>query len=173
MGRPYFAMEYVPGLEITAHCDDRELNFRQRIELFLQVCDGVLHAHQKGVLHRDIKPSNLMVSQAAESAGTVKIIDFGLAKSLHGKLAAHTLHTSFGAFIGTPVYCSPEHISGSAAGVDTRSDIYSMGVVLYELLAGTTPITSKSLENLEPEKVREIVCKSKLPLNAGAIAKHL
>jgi eukaryotic-like serine/threonine-protein kinase len=161
-GRPYFAMEYVQGNDITTYCDARHLSLPARIKLFLQVCDGVLHAHQKGVLHRDIKPSNLMVGEATESAGTVKIIDFGLAKSLHGKLAAQTLHTSFGAFIGTPVYCSPEHISGSAAGVDTRSDIYSMGVVLYELLTGTTPISSESLENLEPEKIREIVCKSKL-----------
>ncbi len=102
-GRPFFAMEYVKGDDITRYCDAHNLNLPARIKLFLQVCDGVLHAHQKGVLHRDIKPSNLMVSGAAESAGTVKIIDFGLAKSLHGKLAAHTLHTSFGAFIGTPL----------------------------------------------------------------------
>ncbi len=162
-GRPFFAMEYVRGDEITHYCDTHCLNIPARISLFLQVCDGVLHAHQKGVLHRDIKPSNIMVSAAAESTGTVKIIDFGLAKSLHGKLAAHTLHTSFGAFIGTPVYSSPEHVSGAASGVDTRSDIYSMGVVLYELLAGVTPIASALLENLEPEKLRELVCKSKLP----------
>ena len=162
-GRPFFAMEYIAGDDINSYCDAHHLNLQARVKLFLQVCDGVLHAHQKGLLHRDIKPSNLMVSQAAESAGTVKVIDFGLAKSLHGKLATHTLHTSFGAFIGTPVYSSPEHVSGSAAGVDTRSDIYSMGVVLYELLAGMTPIAALSLENLEPEKVREIVCNSKLP----------
>jgi eukaryotic-like serine/threonine-protein kinase len=162
-GRPFFAMEYIAGDDITSYCDAHHLNLSARIKLFLQVCDGVLHAHQKGVLHRDIKPSNLMVSGAPDSAGTVKVIDFGLAKSLQGKLAAHTLHTSFGAFIGTPVYSSPEHISGSAGGVDTRSDVYSMGVVLYELLVGMTPIASESLENLEPEKVREIVSKSKLP----------
>ena len=92
-GRPFFAMEYVQGSDITTYCDAHHSNIHARIQLFLQVCDGVLHAHQKGVLHRDIKPSNLMVSTAAESTGTVKIIDFGLAKSLHGKLAAHTLHT--------------------------------------------------------------------------------
>ena len=162
-GRPFFAMEYIAGDDINSYCDAHHLNLPARIKLFLQVCDGVLHAHQKGVLHRDIKPSNLMVSGAPGNAGTVKVIDFGLAKSLHGKLAAHTLHTSFGAFIGTPIYSSPEHVLGAAAGVDTRSDIYSMGVVLYELLAGMTPIASESLENLEPEKVRELVCNSKLP----------
>lgn len=162
-GRPFFAMEYVAGVDITSYCDSRCLDIRARIQLFLQVCDGVWHAHQKGVLHRDLKPSNLMVSQTQETLGTVKVIDFGLAKSLHGKLAAQTLHTSFGAFVGTPVYCSPEHISGAALGVDTRSDIYALGVVLYELLAGNTPIPSASLEQLEPEKVRDLICRSSLP----------
>lgn len=162
-GRPFFAMEYIAGEDIKSYCDHHHLSIRARITLFLQVCDGVLHAHQKGVLHRDIKPSNLMVTSAPNSAGIVKVIDFGLAKSLHGKLASKTLHTSFGAFVGTPVYSSPEHVSGRATGVDTRGDIYSMGVVLYELLVGTTPITSESLQDLEPERVREIVCNSKLP----------
>lgn len=162
-GRPFFAMEYIAGDDIKRYCDDHHLKISERISLFLQVCDGVLHAHQKGVLHRDIKPSNLLVTAASNNAAMVKVIDFGLAKSLHGKLTAQTLHTSFGAFVGTPVYSSPEHVAGSAAGVDTRSDIYSMGVVLYELLVGMTPIASESLANLEPERVREIVCKSKLP----------
>jgi eukaryotic-like serine/threonine-protein kinase len=162
-GRPYFAMEYIAGVDIAKYCDAHHLTIQARIKLFLQVCDGVLHAHQKGVLHRDVKPNNLMVSSGPDHVGTVKVIDFGLAKSLHGKLASHTLHTHFGAFIGTPVYSSPEHVSGAATGVDTRSDIYSMGVVLYELLAGKTPIAQESLENLEPEKIRELVCKSKLP----------
>lgn len=162
-GRPFFAMEYIVGTDIGEYCDTHHLSLQARVKLFLQVCDGVLHAHQKGVLHRDIKPSNLMVSAAHDQAGVVKVIDFGLAKSLQGKLVAQTLHTSFGAFMGTPIYSSPEHVSGSATGVDTRSDIYSMGVVLYELLAGLTPIASESLENLEPEKVRELICKSVLP----------
>jgi serine/threonine protein kinase/tetratricopeptide (TPR) repeat protein len=162
-GRPFFAMEYIAGEDIKSHCDHHRLSIRARIELFLQVCDGVLHAHQKGVLHRDIKPSNLMVTSAPDASGIVKVIDFGLAKSLHGKLASQTLHTSFGAFVGTPVYSSPEHVSGRAAGVDTRSDIYSMGVVLYELLVGTTPIANESLQDLEPARVREIVCNSRLP----------
>ncbi len=162
-GRPYFAMEYIAGEDIKSYCDHHHLSIRARIRLFLQVCDGVLHAHQKGVLHRDIKPGNLMVTSAPNSAGIVKVIDFGLAKSLHGKLASQTLHTSFGAFVGTPVYCSPEHVSGRATGVDTRGDIYSMGVVLYELLVGSTPIASESLQDLEPERVREIVCNSRLP----------
>lgn len=162
-GRPFFAMEYVAGSDIDRYSDTHKLSLPERITLFLQVCDGVLHAHQKGVLHRDIKPSNLIVSTTAESLGQVKIIDFGLAKSLHGKLASQTLHTSFGAFMGTPVYSSPEQISGMSSSIDTRSDIYSLGVVLYELLAGMPPIASSVLENLEPEKVREIVCNSPLP----------
>lgn len=162
-GRPFFAMEYIAGEDIKSYCDHHHLSIPARVRLFLQVCDGVLHAHQKGVLHRDIKPGNLMVTATPTGSGVVKVIDFGLAKSLHGKLARQTLHTSFGAFVGTPVYSSPEHVSGRATGVDTRSDIYSMGVVLYELLVGTTPIASESLQDLEPERLREIVCNSRLP----------
>ncbi len=149
-GRPFFAMEFVPGLEITAHCDERELDFRQRIELFLQVCDGVLHAHQKGIIHRDLKPSNILIKSAQGQPATAKIIDFGVAKSLQRKLGRLTAHTQIGSFVGTPSYSSPEQIGGHSAAVDTRSDIYSLGVMLYELLAGVTPYSEDVLAAQSP-----------------------
>ena len=149
-GRPYFAMEYVPGAEITKHCDQRELDFRGRIELFLQVCDGVLHAHQKGIIHRDLKPSNILIKSAQGQPATAKIIDFGVAKSLQRKLGYLTAHTLLGSFVGTPTYSSPEQINSNSGDVDTRADIYSLGVVLYELLAGVTPYSEAALASKSP-----------------------
>jgi eukaryotic-like serine/threonine-protein kinase len=156
-GRPYFAMEYVPGLEITAHCDQRELDFRGRIELFLQACDGVLHAHQKGIIHRDLKPSNILIKSAQGQPVTAKIIDFGVAKSLQRKLGNLTAHTQLGSFVGTPVYSSPEQIIGSSGDVDTRTDIYSLGVVLYELLAGVTPYSEAVLASKSPVELSRVL----------------
>jgi eukaryotic-like serine/threonine-protein kinase len=162
-GRPYFAMEYVSGLEITAHCDQCELDFQRRIELFLQVCDGVLHAHQKGIIHRDLKPSNLLIKSAQGQPATAKIIDFGVAKSLQRRLGNLTAHTQIGSFVGTPVYSSPEQISGSAADVDTRADIYSLGVVLYELLAGVAPYSADVLASKSPVELTKMLSTQEPP----------
>ncbi len=163
LGQPYFAMEYVPGLDITSHCDQQELDFRERIELFLQVCDGVTHAHQKGLIHRDLKPGNILVKKPQGQSSTVKIIDFGVAKSLHGKLGTHTAHTRIGSFVGTPVYSSPEQVLGHQADVDTRADIYSLGVVLYELLAGVTPYSDQELSDKSQAELVKFLTQSDPP----------
>ena len=162
-GRPYFAMEYVPGLEITAHCDERALDFRQRIELFLQVCDGVLHAHQKGIIHRDLKPSNILIKTAQGQPATAKIIDFGVAKSLQRKLGRLTAHTQLGSFVGTRTYSSPEQISGNIVALDTRTDTYSLGVVLYELLAGVTPYDEEVLAAKSPVELSKLISQEEPP----------
>jgi eukaryotic-like serine/threonine-protein kinase len=156
-GQPYFAMEYVQGQDITAHCDQLRLDFRARIALFLQVCDGVLHAHQKGLIHRDLKPGNILVSRVQDQPAAVKIIDFGVAKSLSGLLAANPAHTRLGSFVGTPAYSSPEQVSGPVANVDTRSDIYSLGVVLYQLLAGVTPYSDDELNRKTPVELARLL----------------
>jgi serine/threonine protein kinase/DNA-binding winged helix-turn-helix (wHTH) protein/tetratricopeptide (TPR) repeat protein len=156
-GQPYFAMEYVQGQDITAHCDRQKLDFRARITLFLQVCEGVLHAHQKGLVHRDLKPGNILVSRAKDPQAAVKIIDFGVAKSMSGLLASNPAHTRLGSFVGTPTYSSPEQVSGPMANVDTRADIYSLGVVLYELLAGVTPYGAEELNHKTPVELARLL----------------
>jgi len=142
-GRPYFAMELVSGMPITKHCDRHKLTIEERLKLFLQVCDAVQHAHQKGIIHRDIKPSNILVSLRDDQAAP-KIIDFGIAKALTQPLTERTLYTEQGRFVGTPEYMSPEQAEMTAQGVDTRTDIYALGVVLYELLAGVLPFDPKT-----------------------------
>ena len=138
-GRPYFTMEFVRGAPITRYCDERFLGTRERLELFLQVIDGVQHAHQKGIIHRDIKPSNLLVGEL-DGRAHPKIIDFGIAKATQQRPAGGTLLTEAGQMIGTPDYMSPEQAGMSGTGIDTRTDVYSLGVVLYELLAGAHPL---------------------------------
>ncbi len=160
---PYFAMEHVRGLDIIAHCDQVGMDVRERIALFLQVCDGVLHAHQKGLIHRDIKPDNILVSRAQQQPATVKIIDFGVAKSLSGVLSAHPAHTSLGSFVGTPAYSSPEQLSGPLVNVDTRADIYSLGVVLYQLLAGVTPYSEEELNCKTPVELARLLSVEQAP----------
>ncbi|HSR52146.1 MAG TPA: serine/threonine-protein kinase [Acidobacteriota bacterium] len=137
-GRPYFVMEYVEGTSLTRYCDDNELDIRSRLELFLEVAQAVHHAHQKGVIHRDLKPSNLMVTEVAGKPQP-KVIDFGIAKALHEPLTDATLLTQHGQVVGTPEYMSPEQAESSGRGLDIRSDVYSLGVVLYELLVGVRP----------------------------------
>jgi eukaryotic-like serine/threonine-protein kinase len=162
-GQPYFAMEYVQGQDITAHCDQLRLDFRARIALFLQVCEGVLHAHQKGLIHRDLKPGNILVSRAKGQPAAVKIIDFGVAKSMSGLLAANPAHTRLGSFVGTPAYSSPEQIAGPMASVDTRADIYSLGVVLYQLLAGVTPYSDDELSRKTPVELARLLSAEQPP----------
>ena len=144
-GRPYFVMELVHGVPITKYCDDNHLTPRQRLELFVPVCQAIQHAHQKGIIHRDIKPSNVMVT-LYDGKPVPKVIDFGVAKATEQKLTERTLFTQYGTMIGTLEYMSPEQAEMSALGVDTRSDIYSLGVLLYELLTGSTPLTHKRLK---------------------------
>jgi serine/threonine protein kinase/WD40 repeat protein len=143
-GRPYFAMEYVPGLPITEYCDSVRATTRQRLELFLSVCQAVQHAHQKGVIHRDLKPSNIIVT-LIDGRAVPKVIDFGIAKARAGGLTAATLQTEAGRILGTPEYMSPEQAASGGLDVDTRTDVYSLGAVLYELLTGTLPFDSEAL----------------------------
>jgi len=142
-GRPYFAMEYVPGLPITIYCDKHRLNIRDRLALFTQVCDGVQHAHQKAIIHRDLKPSNVLVSEIDQKP-VPKIIDFGLAKATGPRLSHATLYTEAGGVVGTPDYMSPEQADSSERNIDTRTDVYSLGVILFELLVGVLPYSSRS-----------------------------
>src|SRR5208282_1606405 len=143
-GRPYFAMEYVPGAPITEYCDKHRLTMKERLELFMHVCDGVQHAHQKAIIHRDLKPSNVLVAEQGNTA-VPKIIDFGLAKAMGQRLTDKTMFTELGVLIGTPEYMSPEQADLREQNIDTRTDVYSLGVILYELLVGSLPFDAKAL----------------------------
>ena len=153
-GRPYFAMEYVPGLPIHKHSDMQRLSTRERVKLFIEVCHAVQHAHQKGVIHRDIKPSNILVTTAAGRAQP-KIIDFGIAKATSGRLTEASLNTEVGRAIGTPEYMSPEQSESDGSDIDTRTDVYSLGMVLYELLTGALPHTLGSERRPSIMQLRE------------------
>jgi non-specific serine/threonine protein kinase/serine/threonine-protein kinase len=138
-GRPFFVMELVEGQPITDYCRDHRLSLRERLGLFISVCQGVQHAHSKGLIHRDLKPSNVLVTER-DGQPVPKVIDFGIAKATDQLLTAKTIYTELGRFIGTPVYMSPEQAGGSGANHDIRSDVYSLGAMLYELLTGQTPL---------------------------------
>src|SRR5437016_9460621 len=155
-GRPYFVMELVRGIKITDYCDQNNLSTQERLDLFMQVCRAIQHAHQKGIIHRDIKPSNILVT-LNDGAPLPKVIDFGIAKATQGKLTDRTLFTAFEQFIGTPAYMSPEQAEMSAQDIDTRSDIYSLGGLLYELLTGQTPFDSKELLEAGLDEMRRTI----------------
>src|SRR5262249_32543610 len=144
-GRPYFVMDLVKGVPITKYCDEHRLTPRQRLDLFIPVCQAIQHAHQKGIIHRDLKPSNVLVAHY-DGRPVPKVIDFGVAKAAGQSLTDKTLVTGFGNIVGTLEYMSPEQAEIKQLDIDTRSDIYSLGVLLYELLAGSPPFTKKELE---------------------------
>ena len=155
-GRPYFVMELVRGVPITDYCDRHHFGVRDRLGLFIHVCEAVQHAHQKGIIHRDLKPSNVMVTQH-DVTPVVKIIDFGIAKATGQQLTEKTLFTNFAQFIGTPLYMSPEQAHMSGLDVDTRSDVYSLGVLLYELMTGNTPFDKERLKSVAYDEMIRII----------------
>lgn len=155
-GRPYFVMELVKGVAIHKYCDTHKLSVEARLNLFADVCRGVQHAHQKGLVHRDLKPSNILVA-VQDGHAVPKVIDFGVAKATTGRLSDATLYTELGQLLGTPAYMSPEQAEGTGLEIDTRTDVYALGVILYELLTGTTPIESKRLREIGLAEVQRVI----------------
>ena len=162
-GRPYFVMELVRGIRITDYCDQHNLSTHERLDLFMQVCHAVQHAHQKGIIHRDPKPSNILVA-VLDGVPVPKVIDFGIAKATSQQLLTDkTLFTAFQQFIGTPAYMSPEQAGLSGADIDTRSDIYTLGVLLYELLTGHLPFEKKELLQAGFDEMRRLIREKEPP----------
>jgi serine/threonine protein kinase len=161
-GRPFFVMEHVKGIPFTKYCDDARLSVEERLALFLPVCHAVQHAHQKGIIHRDLKPSNILVC-LYDGVPIPKVIDFGLAKAIHQPLTEHTLHTAQGLMIGTPLYMGPEQAELNNLDVDTRTDIYALGVILYELLTGTTPLERKRLNEAAWQEMLRLIKEEEPP----------
>ncbi len=175
-GRPYFVMEFVDGVEITKYCRQHELDLKKRLELFIDVCAAVQHAHQKGMIHRDLKPSNILVAHQ-DNQPLVKVIDFGIAKAIGIGSNSHTIYTRHDRLIGTPQYMSPEQAENPSRGVDTLSDIYSLGIILYELLTGTTPLDGKQLSRVSfteiQRQIRDLSPQKPSTKIAESIRQHL
>jgi serine/threonine protein kinase len=161
-GRPYFVMELVRGIPITEYCDQTQLTPRERLELFVPVCNAIQHAHLKGIIHRDVKPSNVLIT-LHDDRPVVKVIDFGVAKALHQQLTDRTIYTRYAQMIGTPLYMSPEQAQMSGLDIDTRSDIYSLGVLLYELLTGSTPFNKERLAKAAYDELLKIIREEEPP----------
>jgi len=169
-GRPYFVMELVRGLPLTEYCDRHQLRVEERLEVFLQACEAVQHAHQKGIIHRDIKPSNILVLEEQDKA-IPKIIDFGIAKAIHQPLTEQTVYTEQGQFIGTPEYMSPEQAGIAVKDIDTRTDVYALGVLLYELLTGTLPFTREELGQAGVAEIQRIIRDTDPPRPSTRLAR--
>ena len=161
-GRPYFVMELVKGVPITQYCDQQHLSVRERLELMTAVCHAVQHAHQKGIIHRDLKPSNVLVAEY-DGQPVPKVIDFGVAKATAQRLTEKTMFTEYGQLIGTFEYMSPEQARFNQLDVDTRTDIYSLGVLLYEVLAGSTPLEKERLRSAAFDEVLRIIREEEPP----------
>jgi non-specific serine/threonine protein kinase/serine/threonine-protein kinase len=170
-GAPFFVMELVKGVPLTQFCDRERLSVPERLRLFLQVCSAVQHAHQKGVIHRDLKPTNILV-ESHDGRPVPKVIDFGLAKATNGlSLTERTVFTAFGSVMGTPLYMAPEQATFNAVDVDTRADIYSLGVILYELLTGTTPLLPDSVKKAGFDEVLRLVREQEAPPPSSRVSK--
>ena len=161
-GRPYFVMELVHGTPITTYCDEHRLTLKERLELFLPICEAVQHAHQKGIIHRDIKPNNVLVA-LCDDRPVPKVIDFGLAKAVSQQLTEQTMFTQFGQIVGTIDYMSPEQADLNQLDIDTRSDIYALGVLLYQLLTGETPFDHQRLRTAAFDELLRIIREEEPP----------